>query len=109
VSRTVPRGLEAGPRAEIPAAEPPLGRSRGRGRWVALGVVVVLVAGAVAAWRAGVFSPTATTGIGQEPAPPATEPAIRQNLSAVTPVTATLGYAGSFTVTARTCPSSTMT
>jgi hypothetical protein len=63
-------------------------------------VVVVLAAGAVAAWRVGAFSPAASSGPGQQGAPqPATQPVTRQDLSAVTPVTATLGYAGSYTVT----------
>jgi hypothetical protein len=99
VSKTVSRGPEAGQHAEILAARAPQGRSRGRGRWVALGVVVVVAAGAVAAWRAGAFSPAATSGTGQQGAPPATNPVTRQDLSAVTPVTATLGYAGSYSVT----------
>jgi hypothetical protein len=77
----------------------PQGRSRRKGRWIALGVVVVVAAGAAAAWRAGEFFPAATSGTGQLGAPPATTPVTRQDLSAVTPVTATLGYAGSFPVT----------
>ena len=52
---------EAG-QAAAPAAR--VRGSRGRGRWVALGVVVVVAAGAVATWRAGVFSPAATSGVG---------------------------------------------
>ena len=72
---------------------------RRRGRWVALGIVVVVAAGAVSAWRAGVFSPAASSGSGQQGAPaPATAAVTRQDLSATTPVTATLGYAGSYTV-----------
>jgi hypothetical protein len=74
--------------------------SRGRGRWLALGVVVVVAAGAVAAWRVGVFSPAAASGTGQPgAAAPATAVVTRHDLSATTPVTATLGYAGSYTVT----------
>ena len=86
---------EAG-QAEAPAAARVPG-SHGRGRWVALGVVVV-TAGAVAA---GVFSPAATTGAAPGAAAPATALVTRQDLSATTPVTATLGYAGSYTVTGR--------
>jgi len=72
---------------------------RGRGRWVALGVVVV-AAGTVAAWRAGAFSAPASLGAGQRgAAAPATAAVTRQDLSATTPVTATLGYAGSYAVT----------
>jgi hypothetical protein len=75
------------------------GRRGRRGRWVALGVVVVVAAGAVAGWRAGVFSPAASPGAAQGAPPPATAAVVRQDLSATTPVTATLGYAGSYTVT----------
>ena len=96
------RGPETGQHAEILAEGAPQGRSRRRGRWVvALGVVIVMAAGTVAAWKAGAFSPAATSGTGQQAAPPATSPVTRQDLSAVTPVTATLGYAGSYTVTGK--------
>jgi hypothetical protein len=75
------------------------GRRRRRGGWAAAGLVVVLVAGAVLAWRAGVFSPAASPGSGQQGAPaPATRAVTRQDLSATTPVTATLGYADSYPV-----------
>jgi hypothetical protein len=103
MSETVSRGKEAGQQAEVPAAGKARG-SRGRGRWVALGIVVVVVAAAaaVSAWRAGVFSSAASPGAGQRGAPPpATQPVTRQDLSAATPVTATLGYAGSYPVTGR--------
>jgi hypothetical protein len=98
MSETVSRGREAGPQAEVLAAVEARGW-RGRGRWVALGVVVVVLAAAVSAWRAGVFSPAASSGSGGQGAPaPATAAVTRQDLSATTPVTATLGYAGSYTV-----------
>ena len=71
--------------------------SRGRGRWVALGIVVVVAAGAVSAWRAGVFAAAASPEAGPG-APPATRPVVREELSSQTPVPATLGYAGSYTV-----------
>jgi hypothetical protein len=92
----------AGQQAEVLAAEDTRG-SRGRGRWVALGIVVVVIAaGAVSAWRAGVFSPAASSGTGQQgTAAPATQPVVRQDLTATTPVSATLGYAGSYAVTGR--------
>jgi hypothetical protein len=91
---------EAG-QAEAPTAARVRG-SHGRGRWVALGVAVVVAAGAVAAWWAGVFSPAATSGPGQRgAAAPATALVTRRVLSATTPVTATLGYAGSYMVTGR--------
>jgi hypothetical protein len=76
------------------------GPRRRRGGWVALGIVVVVAGGSVAGWRAGVFSPAASPGSGQRlAAAPATATVTRQDLSATTPVTATLGYAGSYPVT----------
>jgi hypothetical protein len=99
MSGTVSRGPEAGRQAEVLAAARAR-RPGGRGRWVALGlVVVVAAAGVVAAWRAGAFSPATSSGAGgQGAAAPATAAVTRQDLSATTPVTATLGYAGSYTV-----------
>jgi hypothetical protein len=76
--------------------------SRGLRRWVALGIVVVVAAGAVSAWRAGAFSRAATPGALVQGAPAtATATVTRQDLAAVTPVNATLGYAGSYLVTGR--------
>jgi hypothetical protein len=73
-----------------------------RGGWAALGIGVVVAAGAVAGWRAGVFFPAASAGAGPHGAPaPATQAVTRQDLAATTPVTATLGYAGSYPVTGR--------
>jgi hypothetical protein len=75
--------------------------SRRRGRWVAAGLVVVVAAGVVAGYRAGVFSAAASPGAGRTagaPAP-ATRAVTRQDIAATTPLTATLGYAGSWTVT----------
>jgi hypothetical protein len=81
----------------VEATSPPGGRRRAG--WVAASVAVVLAAGAAAAWRAGVFSPAAVSG-GQPGGPaPATAAVVRGDLSASTPVAATLGYAGSYTVT----------
>ncbi|MGH3125745.1 MAG: hypothetical protein ACRDND_32615, partial [Streptosporangiaceae bacterium] len=98
MSGTVSHGREAGRQAEAAAAGKGRG-SRGRRRdgWVAAGLVVV-AAGAVLAWQAGVFSPAGSSGSGQQGLP-ATRAVVREDLSAVTPVTATLGYAGSWTVT----------
>jgi hypothetical protein len=70
-----------------------------RGRWAVAGLVILAAAGATAAWQAGAFSPDVSSGDGQETAAPATQPVQRQDLSSVTPVTATLGYAGSYPVT----------
>lgn len=101
VSETGWRGRAAGPQTEVLAAAEARG-SRGRGRWVALGIAVVMaagVAGTVSAWWAGVFSPDASSGAGREAPPPATQPVVRQDVAATTPETATLGYAGLYTVT----------
>ncbi len=63
VSETVSRGREAGQQAEDLVAAEARG-SRRRSGWVAAGLVVVVAAGAVSAWRAGVFSPAASSGAG---------------------------------------------
>jgi hypothetical protein len=99
LSGTVPAGQGARQQAEAPGvAEMRESHGRRRGRWVALGIVVV-VAGAVPAWRAGVFAPAASSrSVQQGAAAPATAAVTRQDLSATTPVSATLGYAGSYTV-----------
>jgi len=60
--------------------------------------MVVLAVGAVAGWRAGVFSAAASPGAGTGTPPPATAVVTRQDLTATTPESATLGYAGSYTV-----------
>jgi hypothetical protein len=76
-------------------------RRRRRGRRVAVGVVTVVVAagaGAGGAWYAGAFSPASSAGNTGAP-PPATWTVARENISATTPENATLGYAGSYTVT----------
>jgi hypothetical protein len=102
VSETVSRGREAGWQAEAQAAGETRGsRGRRRGGWVTAGLVVVLAAGVVSAWRAGVFSQAGSSGSEQQGAPPATRPVVREDIAAVTPVTATLGYAGSYTVLGR--------
>ena len=97
VSGAISGGREAGPQTE-PQAAAEVGGSRGRGRWVALGVIVVLAAGVVAGWRTGVFSAAASPGAGPGVPPPATAVVTRQDLTATTPESATLGYAGSYTV-----------
>ena len=99
VSETVERGHQASQQASHQAElQPDAGTSRFRVRWVALGIVVA--AAAVSAWQAGVFSPAAPSRAQGTPAP-ATAAVTRQDLTATTPVTATLGYAGSFPVTGR--------
>jgi hypothetical protein len=99
MNETVPRGRGSEQQEEVTAV-PEAFRSHHRGRWVALGVVTALAAGAVWALRAGVFTPASSSGSGQQgAAAPATQPVTRQDISATTPVAATLGYAGSYTVT----------
>jgi multidrug efflux pump subunit AcrA (membrane-fusion protein) len=61
-------------------------------------VLVVLAAGAGAAWAEGAFRSHGTSGTGQGAAPPATQRVVREDLSSQVPMTATLGYAGSYTV-----------
>jgi hypothetical protein len=103
VSETVSSGRETGRRAAGPSAARARG-PRGCNRWVALSIVVVVAAGAVSGWRAGAFAPPARAGSGsrgQGTPATATAAVTRQDLSAVTPVTATLGYAGSYPVTGR--------
>jgi hypothetical protein len=106
MNRTIWRGWEAGQRDAGQRAEglvsAETGKARGRSRWAAVGVVVVVAAGAVAGWQAGVFSPAASPGAGEQGAPaPATAAVARENIAATTPVNATLGYDGSYAVTGR--------
>jgi hypothetical protein len=67
-------------------------------RVVAAGLVVVVAGGLGVAWTAGAFSPGTSSGNGGLPAPE-TQPVTLRPLSSQTPVSATLGYAGSYTVT----------
>jgi hypothetical protein len=97
LTSTGPGGPESGQRANARGAAEAR-TSRIQGRWVALGLAVTVAAGAASAWRAGVFSAAPASGGGLAAAP-ATAPVIREDLSATTPVAATLGYAGSYTVT----------
>ncbi|HMH89445.1 MAG TPA: hypothetical protein VK586_00015 [Streptosporangiaceae bacterium] len=69
-----------------------------RGRWVTLGIVAVVAAGAVLAWRLGALSPAASAGAGPGAPAPATAAVTRQDIAATTPLTATLGYAGTYPV-----------
>ncbi len=99
MSGTISRGREAGQRGGGPGGR--AGRRGGQRRrvgWVAAGLVMVLAAGVAAAWQAGVFSAAASPGTGLAAAA-ATGAVVRADIAAVTPVAATLGYAGSWTVT----------
>jgi hypothetical protein len=99
MSRTVLRGRDAGHRAQVLPAKAATATGRRRRGWLAAGTAVVLAAAAVSAWEAGAFSAAATPGAGQLVAPaPATAAVVREDIEAVTPVPATLGYAGSYTV-----------
>jgi hypothetical protein len=111
VSGMVSQGHEeAGGQADVPVSgqarqAPPGGPQtaegpsrRGRIRWIAAGLVVVLGAGGVSAWQAGAFSRGSSSGSGQGAAAPSTSPVVRTDLSVQTSVDGTLGYAGSYTV-----------
>jgi hypothetical protein len=114
VSETVPGRPEAGQqvagrqaagrqadgwRADGPAAaRAGVATRRRRIGWVVAGSVMALAtAGAASAW-AGVFSAAGSLGNPGLGAPPATAPVVRGDLTAVTPVAATLGFAGAYTV-----------
>lgn len=74
---------------------------RGHGRWLAASTVVTLTVAVVLAWRAGTLS-AAATGRGQpDGRAPATRPVVRRMIAATTPLPATLGFAGSYTVAGR--------
>jgi len=100
VSGTDPRGGDTahGEKNEV-AAQHTRRRHRSWGGWATLGIVLAVAAGAVLAWRAGAFSPAASSGTGRGAPAPTTAVVTRQDLSATTPVTATLGYADSYLVT----------
>jgi hypothetical protein len=102
VSGTVSRSQEAG-RSEPATVTAQQAGPRSR-RAVVTVAAVMVVAGAVAAgaWYAGAFGSPGSPG--PDPAgapPPATQPVQREDLSATTPVNATLGYADSYTVTGK--------
>ncbi len=71
-----------------------------RCRWAAAGltVVVVAAAGAESAWHAGAFGSGGSPGSGGNAPAVSTMTVTRRTLSSQTPVNATLGYAGSYTV-----------
>ena len=98
MSGTVSRGGEAAPGAIAPGAsraETPTRRHPAVSVAVAL---AVLAAGAGIAWSAGALRSPGSSGAGQGAPPPATQRVAREDLSSTTPVNATLGYAGSYTV-----------
>ncbi len=69
-------------------------RRRAMATVLALAVLAVLAGGVAAAWA---FGPHGSSVTGQQ-APPATQRVVREDLSSQVPMTATLGYAGSYTV-----------
>jgi hypothetical protein len=60
-------------------------------------VIVVAGAGTAGAWYAGAFGPHGSQA-SADPPPSATAVVVRRDIAATTPVAATLGYAGSWTV-----------
>jgi hypothetical protein len=97
MSETTSRGYETNQREDTAVTARPRSTRR---RWVAATVVlVVLGAGAGAAWSAGVFRSHGSSGGNTGAPPPSTWTVERENISATTPENATLGYAGSYTVT----------
>jgi hypothetical protein len=101
----VSRGQEAGRQdtASVPAAVTAQQTgSRRRAAVTVAATVVVLGAVAAGAWYAGAFGSHGSPGPASASAPPpATKAVTRQDLSASTPVTASLGYARSYTVTGK--------
>jgi hypothetical protein len=95
-----PRGNAARQADALAATRVSAVRSRLRFRWVAAALTVLVAGALTAAWSAGDLSAGAPAG-NQGLPPPATQAVTRQNLSASTPVTGTLGYAGSYTVRGR--------
>jgi hypothetical protein len=101
MSGTVSRGGEAGQQeGAVAAGTAGQAQPRGRRRRAAAVVLVlaVLGAGAGVAWSAGAFGSHDSSGTGQGAPPPATQAVVREDLSSVEPVEATLGYADSYTV-----------
>jgi hypothetical protein len=75
-----------------------MARRHNRLGWVVAGIAVILMAGGLAAWRAGAFARASASGTGQGLAAAVTLPVVRTDLVSQTPVDGTLGYAGSYTV-----------
>jgi len=101
VSSTVSPGQAPGRRAGAVITPDEAGRAHraGRRRWIAAGVVILLVAaGLVAAGVSGAFSGSGNAAA-SNPYPTSTATVTQQSLSSQTEVDATLGYAGSYTVT----------
>lgn len=77
-------------------------RRRPRRRGVIIGTVIILVSGGLAAaWAAGEFRPGSTSSGNTGAPPPATATVRREDITATTQENATLGYAGTYTVTGK--------
>jgi hypothetical protein len=99
MSKTIFPGRDAARQARASGAESEATpRRRVPVRVVAAGLVVVVGGGLAVAWAAGAFSSGTASGNGGLSAPD-TQPVTLRSLSSQTPVSATLGYAGSYTVT----------
>jgi hypothetical protein len=98
MSKTIFPGRDAARQARASGAESEATpRRRVPVRVVAAGLVVVVGGGLAVAWAAGAFSSGTASGNGGLSAPD-TQPVTLRSLSSQTPVSATLGYAGSYTV-----------
>jgi hypothetical protein len=95
----VSAATETPPPARPNAVARPSGRHRRRALWV-IGLVVVPVAAAVAAVVTKPFAASGASnpGVAENADPTGLQPVIRQDLSEQTQVSATLGYAGSYSV-----------
>jgi hypothetical protein len=99
MSKTILQGRDAARKARASGAESEAApRQRVPVRLVAAGLVVVVGGGVAVAWAVGAFSSGTASGTGGLSAPD-TQPVVLRSLSSQTPVSATLGYAGSYTVT----------
>jgi hypothetical protein len=99
MSKTIFQGRDAARQARASGAESEAtARRRVPVGLVAAGLVVVVGGGLAVAWAAGALSSGTASGNGGLSAPD-TQPVTLRSLSSQTPVSATLGYAGSYTVT----------
>lgn len=98
MNKTIFQGRDAARQARASGAESKAtARRRVPARAVAAGLVVVVGGGLGVAWAAGAFSSGTASGSAGLSAPN-TKPVVLRSLSSQTPVSATLGYAGSYTV-----------
>jgi hypothetical protein len=98
MNKTIFQGRDAARQARASGAESKAtARRRVPTRAVAAGLVVVVGGGVAVAWAAGAFSSGTASGSAGLSAPNK-KPVVLRSLSSQTPVSATLGYAGSYTV-----------